>query len=415
MTRLASSACRNPRPSATAALVAAFGFCLLSNTASADWLHYRGPTQNGVSPEKLPATLPKDLKPVWKASLGTGTSAVTVNGDRAFSMGNVGNKDIVYCLDVKTGKELWKHTYPLDLDKRMFEGGPASTPTTDGKFVYTVSHQGDVWCLDAATGKKVWNKHFQKDFGGRRPQWGFAGSATLEGNLVLLDVGGSGASTVALDKATGNTVWKSGDDAAGYASAAVATIGGQRTVIVFKAGHVVGLDLKSGKELWRSAWKTEYDVNAATPLVLGDKVFISSGYNAGCAMVSIAGGKASELWRNKNLRSHVNSPTISKGNIFGIDGNTGGGNLVCLDPATGERRWEEKSVKGGALIAADGRLIVISEKGELVIAEAAAGGFKELMRSKVLDVRCWVQTTLAGGRLYLKNNEGELLCFALGK
>jgi outer membrane protein assembly factor BamB len=184
-------------------------------------------------------------------------------------------------------------------------------------------------------------------------------------------------------------------------------------VVVFKAGHVIGLDLKDGRELWRSAWKTDYDVNAATPLVLGDKVFITSGYNTGCAMVSIAGGKATELWRNKNLRAHVNSPTVWGGNIFGVDGNTGGGNLVCLDPATGERHWEEKSVKGGALIAVDGRLIQVTEKGELVISEASPGGFKQLHRSKVLAGRCWVQPTLADGRLYVRDNEGELLCLNL--
>jgi outer membrane protein assembly factor BamB len=328
-------------------------------------------------------------------------------------MGNVGNKDLVYCLDAKTGKEVWRHEDALDVDKRMFEGGPAATPTIDGKHVYTVSHQGDVWCLEAASGKKVWYKHFQKDFGGQRPQWGFAGSTTIEGNLVLLDIGGAGASTVALDKNTGNTVWKSGDDAAGYASPVVANIGGKRTVVMFKGGHVVGLDLKDGRELWRSAWKTEYDVNAATPLVLGDKVFISSGYNAGCAMVNVAGGKASELWRNKNLRSHVNSPTIWQNNIFGVDGQTGGGNLVCLDPVSGERRWEEKGVKGGALIVADARLIQVTEKGELVISEATRAAFKQLHRSKVLDGRCWVQPTLSGGLLYVKNNEGELVCLSL--
>jgi outer membrane protein assembly factor BamB len=218
MTRLASSARQNPRCSAAVASLAALGFCLLAHTAAAEWLHYRGPTQNGVSAEKLPATLPGELKTLWKASLGTGTSAVTVSDGRVYTMGNVSDKDVVYCLDAKSGKEVWRHSYPLDLDKRMFEGGPAATPTVSGKHVYTVSHQGDVWCLDAATGKKVWNKHFQKDFGGKRPQWGFAGSPTVEGNLVLLDVGGPGASTVALDKATGNVVWKSGDDGAGYAS-----------------------------------------------------------------------------------------------------------------------------------------------------------------------------------------------------
>ncbi|HEX8295119.1 MAG TPA: PQQ-binding-like beta-propeller repeat protein, partial [Chthoniobacteraceae bacterium] len=311
-------ACWNPR---RAALLAAAGFALLPTFAAADWPNYRGPTQLGVSSEKIASQFPPEgPKVLWKANVGVGTSAVTVAGDRAFTMGNVGGKDVVVCFDAKSGKQNWKHEYPLDLDKRMFEGGTAATPTIDGNHVYTVSHQGDLFCLDAATGRKIWYKHYQKDFGGKRPQWGFAGSATIEGNLVLLDVGGKDASTVALNKTTGDLVWKSGDDPAGYATPVVANLGGKRTVVMFKGTHLVGLDLKDGKELWRSPWKTSYEVNAATPLIVGDRIFIASGYGSGCALVEISGGKAVEKWRNKNLEAQINSPIYSNGHVYGIHG-----------------------------------------------------------------------------------------------
>jgi outer membrane protein assembly factor BamB len=399
----------------SAALAAVVGFLFLSVADGADWRHYRGPSGNGVSTENVPATLPKTgPKQLWKASLGTGTSAVTVSGGRAFSMGNSDGKDTVFCLDVKTGKTVWRHDYPQELDKRMFEGGTATTPTIDGERVYTVSHQGDVFCLDAATGKKIWYKHFQKDFGGQRPQWGFAGSPTIEGNLVLLDVGGKGASTVALDKATGNLVWKSGNDEAGYASVAVATVGGRRTAIVFKAKHLVGLDVKDGRELWRTPWKTSYDVNAATPLVVGDKIFISSGYGSGCALIAINGGKVTEVWRNKNLKAHVNTAAVWEGHVYGPDDQTGGGKLACVDLSDGSLKWSEKSVAGGALIIASGKLVAVSERGELVIAEASPGGFRALSRAQVLGGRCWVQPTLADGRLFVRNNQGEVVCFSMG-
>lgn len=328
-------------------------------------------------------------------------------------MGNAGKKDTVFCLDAKSGKVIWRHEYPQELDKRMFEGGTATTPTVDGERVYTVSHQGDLFCLDAASGRQVWFKHFQKDFGGRRPQWGFAGSPTIEGNLVLLDVGGEGASTVALDKTTGNLVWKSGNDEPGYASVSVANVGGKRTAIVFKATHLVGLDVKDGRELWRTPWKTSYDVNAATPLVVGDRIFISSGYGSGCALISINGGKASEVWRNKNLKAHVNTAAVWEGHVYGPDDQTGGGKLACVDLNNGSLKWSEKSVPGGAVIIASGKLIALSERGELVIAEASPAGFQPLSRAQVLGGRCWVQPTLADGRLFVKNNQGELVCLSM--
>ena len=397
------------------AFFAAVIIASISTVACADWLSYRGPTQNGVSLEKgvgtqFPAEGPKVL---WKTNVGTGTSSVTVSAGRAYTMGNHRGKDSVVCFDTKSGRELWKHEYPLALDPRMFEGGTAATPTIDGNRVYTVSHQGDLFCRDAASGRKIWYKHYQKDFRGRRPQWGFAGSPTIEGNFVILDVGAKGASTVALDKTTGNVVWKSGDDAAGYATPVVATIGGKRTVVMFKASHLVGLDLKDGRELWRTEWKTNYDVNAATPIVVGDRIFISSGYGAGCALIEISGGAAVQKWRNKNLKAHINSPVFSNGFLYGIDDNASpSAPLVCLDFATGQEKWSERGI-GGALIAADGKLIILSERGELIVAEESPAGFHPLARAQVLGKRCWVQPTFAAGQLYCRNNEGDLVCLDL--
>lgn len=392
----------------------AFGFSILP--VHADWPHYRGPTMNGVAPEDAwSGQVPDSARALWKTYVGKGTSGVTVMGGRAYTMGNADGKDLITCLDVKTGKPVWRHEFPIALDPNMFEGGPRATPTIDEGRVYTVSHYGDLWCLDAATGKKIWYKHYKDDFGGRRPEWGFAGSPTVAGNLLLLDVGGAGASTVALNKATGEVVWKSGDDKPGYASPVVATLDGKQTVVVFKAENLVGYDLKDGRELWRTPWKTSYDVNAATPLIVGkDRIFISSGYNTGCALIQVSGGQATQLWRSKKMATQVNTAVPVEGYVYGVDGNTGGGNLVCLDLSNGEERWEEKTVKGGSLIFSDGKLIVLTEKGELVVTDATPQGFKPSLRTKVLEKRCWVQPTLSDGRLFLKNNEGDLVCLDFG-
>jgi outer membrane protein assembly factor BamB len=401
---------QNPQKCRTALLL-----LLLAIPAQADWPHYRGPTQNGVSTDThwTPAPLghPRTL---WRLQLGKGTSSVVTGGGRAYSMGNVDGKDVVYCIDPKTGKNIWRHEYPMTVDPNLFEGGPRSTPVLDGDRLYALSHQGDLWCLDAATGKKRWYTHFQQEFGGQRADWGYAGSPLVAGNLLLCDVGGRGASTVALDKMTGKPVWKSGSDKPGYASPVVATLGGTETVLVFKATALVAHALQDGRELWRYPWKTSYEVNAATPLVVApDRVFIASGYNTGCALLQIRGGRPTELWRNKNLRAHMNTPTVHQDHLYGIDGDSGGGNLVCLSVANGERVWQEKTVKGGALILSGGKLIVFTERGELVICEASPAGFKPLSRAAVLTGRCWAQPTLDDTRVYLRNNNGELACVEL--
>ncbi|HET6409497.1 MAG TPA: PQQ-binding-like beta-propeller repeat protein [Chthoniobacteraceae bacterium] len=396
------------------ALAASISFALLVLNASADWLHYRGPTQNGVVSESLPGSLPSDIKPLWKINVGTGLSSITATGDRIFTAGNRDKKnDTLVCLDANTGKEIWQHTYPQALEAKYFEGGPRSTPTIDGGNVYWVAQYGDLFCLDAATGKVKWYKHFQKEFGGRRPDWGFSGSPTIDGDLLLLDVGGEGASTVALNKNSGDVAWKSGSDQPGYGSPVVADLNGKRVVLVFKAQAIVGYDLKDGTEQFRSEWKTNYDVNAISPLVTGNSILVSSGYNTGAALYKVGARGLERTWFQKKLRAQMNTPIVSQGHVFGIDGNNGGGNLVCLNLTDGSEVWREKSVRGGSLVLAGDKLICLSEQGELVVAEASAAGFKPLLRNHILDGRSWVQPTYSGGKLFLKNNTGELVCVKL--
>jgi outer membrane protein assembly factor BamB len=395
----------------TALAAASLGLLLASVPAPADWLHYRGPTQNGVVADTLPASLPKDIKPLWKINVGTGLTSVTVKGDHAFTAGNRDKRhDVVVCLDTKTGKEVWRHQYAQALEAKYFEGGPRSTPTIDGGNIYWVAQYGDLFCFDAASGKVKWYKHYQKDFRGRRPEWGYAGSPTVDGELLLLDVGGDGSSTVALNKNTGALVWKSGADQAGYGSPVVASFDGKRVVLVFKATALVGYDVKDGSEQFRSEWKTNYDVNAISPVVTGNSVLVSSGYNTGAALYKVGNAGLERAWFQKKLRSQMNTPIVTQGHVFGIDGNNGGGNLVCLNLADGSETWREKGVRGGSLVLAGDKLICLTEQCELVIAEASPAGFKPVLRNQLFDGRSWVQPTLSSGKLFLKNNAGDLVC-----
>lgn len=394
---------------------ASFSFAsLLTTSAKADWLHYRGPTHNGIASESLPATLPKEPKTLWREKVGTGQSSVTIQAGRLFTAGNADKShDAVYCMDSKTGKVIWKHEYPQELGAKYFDGGTRATPTVDGDRVYSLSHNGDLFCLDAATGKVRWYKHYVQDFGGRRPDWGFAGSPLVHGDHLICDVGGSGSSTVVLNKNTGALVWKSGSDQAGYGSPVVATITGKPAVVIFKATALVGYDVANGTELFRTEWKTSYDVNAITPVVVGDSILVSSGYGTGASLYKVEGSQVSRVWFQKQLRTQMNTPVVTQNLVFGIDGNNGGGNLVCLDFATGEEKWREKSVRGGSLILAGDKLVCLTEGGELVICHVAGDGFKLVLRNQVLDGRSWVQPTLEAGVVYAKNNGGDLAAVSL--
>jgi outer membrane protein assembly factor BamB len=388
---------------------------LVSSIAlAADWPYYWGPERNGTSKEtgwkdQFPDGGPKQL---WKLNVGVGASTVTVRGDKVFTMGNVMDEDRVLCLDAATGKEVWKCAYPCPLDKRSFEGGTVCTPTLDGDRVFTVSHQGQILSIDAAKGTKVWEKKIIEDLGGKRPQWGFAGSPLVEGNLLIIDAGGKGASTVALAKATGEVKWKAGDDQAGYSSPVAAKIDGRRTIVIFKGRVLVGLDPKNGNEFWRYPWKTEYDVNAAMPLIIGNRIFISSGYNHGCALLEVRGG-IKKIWENRNMRNHANSCALLDGCVYGFDGQMGSGKLTCLKLDDGTAAWKESGMGTGAVTIAGGKLIALGESGQLAIAPATPKGFQPTYKGQGMEGHCWVAPVLCGGRLFLRNNLGDLACYSM--
>jgi outer membrane protein assembly factor BamB len=350
-------------------------------------------------------------KVLWKANVGVGAASMVTSGGRLYTMGNKDNTDTVYCFNAENGEVIWKHSYPCPKDDRMFEGGTASTPAVAGKNVYTLSQRGHLFCLDAEKGTVVWSKNLVSDFGGKLSQWHYAGSPRIDTNTLIVETGGKGASVVALDKNTGKTIWKTGSDGAGYATPVTFERNGKKGVMVFNATGLVAHDLGSGEEWWRFKWKTSYDVNAATPLVFDNnsKVFISSGYNRGCALIDISGAQPKQLVENKHMQAQYPTPVLHKGFIYGISGNTPGGELRCIDAKDLSAKWNKGGLGTGGITLADGRLIVQGEKGDLVIAEASPEGYKELSRAKVLSGRCWVQPVLSNGRIYTKNNEGEMV------
>ena len=376
--------------------------------AAADWPQWRGPTRDGISAEtNWSAVWPAGGPALrWKFSAGTGCVAVSVSQGRVFTLGNRAETDTVYALDEKTGAVRWQHSYACPLAANMFEGGPGATPTVDGERVYTLSRAGHLLCLRADTGQVLWSKKLTGDLGGKRPTWGYAGSPLVLGKRLLLDVGAPGAATMALDKLTGQVLWKNGAEPAGYGTLTTFDFNGRTCLAAFNGAGLAVRDVNDGRGLARFPWKTSYDVNAATPIVAGDKIFISSGYNRGAALLQLGAGGLRALWEHKKMRNHFNSCVLWQGHLYGFDEST----LTCLEFATGAVRWQQEGLGKGALMLADGKLVIQAEQGHLVVAAAAPAAYRELARAKVLSGRCWVVPVLANGAVYCKNNAGELVC-----
>jgi len=396
------------------ALVFGFAVCAVGagyyvTAEAADWPNWRGPNHNGISKEtEWVATWPEaGPKVLWEKSLGAGFASMAVSEGRVYAMGNIKNNDILYCLDADTGKEIWKKSYPCPLFKKNHEGGPSATPTVSGDSVYTFSKNGDAVRFKAATGQVVWHKNLNKELDAKHPTWYFAGSALIIDNMVILNTGTNG---IALNKDDGSVIWQNGKGAAGYATAVPYTMGNQKCVVIFSAKEMVALIAKTGKVLWKIPWKTSYDVNAADAIITGDKMFISSGYNKGCALFKIGPSDFTELWRNKSMSNHFNSCVLWKGYIYGLDDGSGK-ELRCLDFKTGQLQWGQRGFGKGSLMLADGKLIILSDKGKLAIAEASPTGYKELSSAQILTGKCWTVPVLANGRIYARNNpDGRLVC-----
>lgn len=392
--------------------------CLLTaNAVADDWPFFRGPDFNGISTEtdwtdQWPASGPSVA---WRAEVGAGASSVVIAENRLFTMGSRGgqNEDVVWCFDAASGRVLWEFAYPCKFDARQFEGGPASTPTVDGSFVYALSYDGQFHCLNVEDGQVAWRKHLVEDFGGRYSSWKYAGSPLVIEDRLILDTGADGNSTVALDKTTGRKIWGVGKDLAGYSTPIPFTHAGRKSVLVFKARAMVALDLMTGEELWRIDWRTYYDCNASTPTVVGDRLFLSTGYggvSARGAMFQLGAGEPQQLWLNQDLETKMNSAVVYDGYVYCVS-ERGRGQLMCIDSRDGTAAWSEtRFAPYGTLMIADGKLIILDEKGELIIAAAEPGAYRELARAKVLDGRCWVMPVLANGHIYARDNKGRLVC-----
>ena len=382
--------------------------------ASQDWPQWRGPERDGVSSEtglltEWPAEGPRE---VWRIRGGSGYSTVAVVGGRAFTMFASGEAEFAVCLDVTSGKEIWRAGLGELLVDNDGADGPRATPTVDDDRVYVVSAMGRLYALDVATGVEHWHVDLREDYSASMPRYGYSGSPLVEGELLLIESGGAaGKSILALNKRTGEEVWSSQRDLMSYSSPIVFDAAGERHVVFFTAWAVLAISPEDGRSLWRHDWVGTD--NMVTPIFIApNRIFVSSWTGASVLEITGTGEKIAiqELWHKETLRNGYNSWVHHEGHLYGYHGSI----LKCVNVETGELAWQARGQGEGTLIMADGNLIILTVDGELVVAQASSDEYREIATAQVLEGSCLSSPTLAAGRLYLRNLT-EIVCLDLAQ
>lgn len=382
---------------------------------AADWPQYRGPNGDGSSPEKIIATWPAEgPKLLWKAPLGPSFGSFVVSGGKAFCFiqRKVGEQDreVAIALDANTGKELWAVPLGKATYDRQGGDGPRSTPTVDGKRVYFLGAYQVLTCLDVDTGKQIWQHDIVKEFGGRIIKWNNAASPILRGDLIFVNGGGAGQALLAFHKSDGKVVWKGEDDLPTHSSPVVATIHSVPQVIFYTQNGLVAVGPETGKVLWRFAYPFQTS-SASTPIVWSNIVYCSAAYGVGAGACEIKqdGGSlvATELWRKKGeLMNHWTSPVCQDGFIYGIfgRGQQQGAPLKCVDIRTGEEKWSRDGFGGGgATILVGGNVLAQCDRGPLVLVAAKPDAYQELARADIYGGQCWTMPVVSDGKIYARN------------
>lgn len=402
-------------------MVGSVSLVVAAASLAADWPQWRGPARDGKSAdtgllERWPASGPAL---VWKASgLGSGYSSIAVVGDRLYTMGDVGGASTLLALNAEGGKVVWS----VKVGKAGAPGwggfgGPRCTPSVDAGQVFAVDQWGEFVCVKAADGRELWRKNYEKDFGARRPEWGFSESPLVDGDRIVVTPGGDGGAMVALNRKTGEVIWRSKDfsDDVQYSSIVMASFGGVHQYVQLFMNHLVGVSSQDGAVLWKAARKGETAV-VPTPIIEGDLVYVTSGYNVGCSAFRITAKdgafSAKQLYANEEMVNHHGGVVGVEGKAFGYSDGKG---LVCQDIKSGKLLWAERDkIRKGCISFADGMLYFREEdKGTVILVAASADGFADQGRFAQPDrarQKAWPHPTIANGRLYLRD-QGTLLCY----
>jgi outer membrane protein assembly factor BamB len=402
------------------------------NSNAQDWAQWRGPNREGVVKAQGINLNWSEKKPplAWTfKQAGSGYSAPTIVGTTLYSQGAADGSDFAFALDTRTGQLKWKQI--LGAEFVMDRGnGPRGSVTVDGDKLYIVRGGGQIHCLSTADGKNIWHKDFRKDFGGNimsQWDWGFSESPLVDGNLVICTPGGVNGTMAALDKKTGDVVWRATEwtDLGGYSSPVVAEIDGVRQYIQLTRNGVAGIAAKDGKLLWKADVGGNRTAAIPTPVYNNRMVYVTSGYNAGCAAIRLTKTDdtftAETVYTNRNMVNHHGGVVLMNGHIYGFSDSFG---WVCQNLTTGENVWNQRRIGElgkGSVLGVNDRLLCLDERtGLLVVLAASPDGVKEFgrmeipERSKVesMDNMVWTHPVIADGKLFLRDHD-LLFCFDL--
>lgn len=381
----------------------------VSNRTLDDWPQWRGKNRDGISAEKgLLKTWPAAGPPLaWKTTgAGEGYSSFSAAHGRLYTMGARGGTEFVMAFDAATGKKLWERESGRRFSNDQGDG-PRGTPVVDGTQLYSLGASGDLTSIDSATGKVAWTINVLQKFGGRNIRWGLSESPLVLQDRILVNAGGRGASIVAIKKTDGSEIWRSGDDEAGYSSAVSATVGGIPMAVFFTAAKALGVDTRDGRHLWSYARAANRTANIATPIIRGNKVFISSDYGTGAALLELTPSgntmNAKEVYFTNEMRNHHASSILIGDHLYGFSSAI----LTAMKFDTGEVAWKDRSVGKGSMVFADDRLYLFSERGTVAIAEANPAGYKEHGRFQLTtgSSPTWSHPVVANGKLFLRDQD----------
>jgi hypothetical protein len=337
-------------------------------------------------------------------------------------------------MDADTGRTLWEYRYGWPYEAGGMYPGPRATPTWSGDRIYFAAPDGLVGCLDAADGRPLWSVNVNQRFDGRGTDFGYACSPLVEEGKVILPVGGPAASVVALDALKGSTIWTSGTAPASYASAIAITFRGRRQVVAFLQNELVGLDLSTGRRLWRQSYSHGYDEHAAFPLY--DEPFLRTmqAFQGGSNLYRLEslpdrdtsqspGCRLEPIRHDAQMSNDVASSVLVEGHVYGFDlreiqtcrHRPSRGEFRCMDFKTGAVRWSSDRPGQATIVAADGKLLLLNDRGEVILARADPQAYRELGRAAVFPGEiCWTALSLDRGRLYLRSPT-RLACLYVGK
>ena len=386
-----------------------------------DWPQFLGPTRNGVySAAPLADSWgPSGPRVVWRSQVGQGFAGPAVVGGRVILFHRVGNEEVVESLDAASGKRVWRYAYPTKYrDDFGFDEGPRAVPVVADNVIYTFGAEGQLHAIDLAKGTRIWSEDTMKRFAVPKAFFGAGGSPLVEGGRVIANVGGDKAGLVAFDAKTGNVLWTATDDDASYSSGVSATIGGKRIAVFLTRDRLVGIDMASGKVQFERRWRARQaaSVNAATPLIVDDAIFVSAEYGPGAGTLRVNGATLVDLWTSNDvLSNHYATSVHHHGTLYGFHGRQEfGQSFRAVDFRTGAVKWSQDQFGAGSVLLAGDRLLIMREAGELVLAAASPQAFRPGARARILEGVVRPYPAIANGMLYVRN-ENTLLCVDLRK